>query len=145
MSTASPAIRDCSRRLVTFEAERDESSAVRADGAVRVCEILRLRLSKLVGVAGFHSILSRALAMAKTEVPSLDEVRVGTEGSLEGFDKIGRKVDAEAGVAIVSHLLGLLVTFIGEPLTIRLVRDAWPTASFAGMDIGSGRNHEPGR
>jgi hypothetical protein len=28
----------------------------------------------------------------------------------------------------VAQLLGLLVTFIGEPLTLRLVRDAWPDA-----------------
>ena len=36
---------------------------------------------------------------------------------------------AEAAVAITAHLLGLLVTFIGEPLTLRLVREAWPDAS----------------
>ncbi len=35
----------------------------------------------------------------------------------------------EAAVAITAHLLGLLVTFIGEPLTLRLVREAWPDAS----------------
>ena len=38
---------------------------------------------------------------------------------------------------IVAQLLGLLVTFIGEPLTLRLVRDAWPNASVAGLDTGS--------
>ncbi len=27
------------------------------------------------------------------------------------------------------HLLGLLVTFIGEPLTLALVREAWPDIS----------------
>ena len=37
----------------------------------------------------------------------------------------------------MAQLLGLLVTFIGEPLTLRLVRDAWPNASVAGMDAGS--------
>ncbi len=135
MSLASPTIRNCSRRLVALEAERDGSSDVRADGAVRVCEMLRLRLTKLIGAAGFRSLLSRALAMAKTEVSSLDAVRVGTDGSLEGFDG---KADAEAGVAVVSQLLGLLVIFVGEPLTIRLVRDAWPNTSVAGMDLGSG-------
>jgi hypothetical protein len=107
-----------------------------------VCEKLRLPLSKLVGVAGFRSLLSRALAIAKAEVPLLIAVQVRADGSLEGLDGPGHDQDAgaggQAGVVIVAQLLGLLVTFIGEPLTLRLVRDAWPNASMAGMGAGSG-------
>ena len=36
---------------------------------------------------------------------------------------------AEAVAAIMGHLLGLLVTFIGKPLTLRLVREGWPDLS----------------
>ncbi len=108
---------------------------------MRVCEKLRLPLSKLAGVAGFRSLLSRALALAKAEVPSLVAVHVGADGSLAGLDGPGHDQDAgaggRAGVVVVAQLLGLLVTFIGEPLTLRLVRDAWPNASVAGMDAGS--------
>lgn len=32
----------------------------------------------------------------------------------------------EAAVAITAHLLGLLVAFIGVPLTVRLLRESWP-------------------
>ena len=35
----------------------------------------------------------------------------------------------EEVVAIVAHVLGLLETFVGEPFTLRLVREAWPDAS----------------
>jgi hypothetical protein len=31
-------------------------------------------------------------------------------------------------VAVVAHLLGLLVLFIGDHMTGRLVRDVWPDA-----------------
>jgi hypothetical protein len=41
-----------------------------------------------------------------------------------------RDVAVDAAVAITAQLLGLLVTFIGEPLTVRLVREAWPDASW---------------
>jgi hypothetical protein len=41
-------------------------------------------------------------------------------------------------VIVVAQLLGLLVTFIGEPLTLGLVGDAWPDAPVAGIDAGSG-------
>jgi hypothetical protein len=35
----------------------------------------------------------------------------------------------------VAHLLELLVTFIGAPLTLSLVRDKWPDASMDGTDL----------
>jgi hypothetical protein len=53
MSTASPEIQDLARRLLAFEAARDNSSAARADVAVRVIAELRLRLIKFAGVDGF--------------------------------------------------------------------------------------------
>jgi hypothetical protein len=40
----------------------------------------------------------------------------------------------EAAVAIIAYLLELLVTFIGKPLTVRLVRDAWPAAELGPLD-----------
>lgn len=132
MSTAPPAIRDFARRLIAVEAARDEPPVVGAREAVRVCEKLRLPLARLAGVAGFRSLMSRALALAKAEVSSLAAVQVRADGSLEGLDDAGPDRDAgavgEGGVVVVAQLLGLLVTFIGEPLTLRLVRDAWPDA-----------------
>ena len=80
--------------------------------------------------------------MAKAEVPSLAAVQVRADGLLEGLDGAGHDQDAgaggEGGVVVVAQLLGLLVTFIGEPLTLRLVRDAWPEASVTGADVKSG-------
>jgi hypothetical protein len=141
MNMATPAIQDFARRLVAVEAARDSSSGARG-AAVRVCERLRLPLSKLAGVAGFHSLLSRAVALARAEVPSLAAVQVRADGSLEGLDDPGPDRDAGAdgqpGVAIVAQLVGLLVTFIGEPLTLSLVGDAWPGAILTGIGEGSG-------
>src|ERR1700674_4717090 len=110
MSTASPGTRDLARRLVALEAARDEPPVAGGSEAVRVCEKLRLPLQKLAGVAGFISLLSRALAMAKAELPSLEGVQVRPDGLLEGFDGTGRTQDAGAGVVVVAQLLGLLET-----------------------------------
>jgi hypothetical protein len=83
-------------------------------------------------VAGFRSLMARAMALATAEAPCLKSVQVRADGSLEGFDAARLRQEAvpggEAGVVVVAQLLGLLVTFIGEPLTLRLVRDAWPDA-----------------
>ncbi len=139
MSTASPEIQDLARRLLSFQAAHDNSSDAGVDVAVLVIEELRLRLVRLAGVDGFRSLLSRALTLAKAEVPSLKMVQVRADGSVEGFDGIEGSQEAgaagQAGIVLVAHLLELLVTFIGAPLTLRLVRDKWPDASMDGADL----------
>ncbi len=140
MSTTTPAIKDLARRLIAYEATRGPSDGA-VGAALRACETLRGSLAKFVGAAGFRSLLSRALAMAKSESPSLGPVRVGPDGSLDGLEGVEPNQDADAGAVVVSQLLGLLVTFIGEPLMLRLVHDAWPDASEAEMDrIGGGQS-----
>ena len=132
MSTASSTIRALAGRLIAIEAARADPRLAPAGATVRVCEKLRLPLSKLAGIAGFRSLLSRALAMATAEVSSLGAVKVGVDGSLvelagEGRERATALVE-DGCVAVVAQLLGLLVTFIGEPLTLCLVRDVWPDA-----------------
>jgi hypothetical protein len=130
------------RRLIALEAARGESPGAPAGAGVRVCDRLRVSLARLAGVAGFRSLMSRALALAKAEVPSLAAAEVRADGSLEGLDGTGCDPGAssggEAGVVVVAQLLGLLMTFVGEPLTLRLVRDAWPDAPIPDPDAESG-------
>ena len=100
--------------------------------AVLVSDKLRISLTRFAGVDGFASLQRRALALARAEMPSLQSVKVGADGRLEGFEQLA--VDAGTGAAaaaaaVTAHLLGLLVTFIGKPLTLTLVREAWPDVS----------------
>ena len=133
MVPASPEINELARRLLGFESPFDNSSADGVAATVQVIEELRARLVKLVGVHGFRSLLSRALALAKVKVPLLSKVQVGADGSLVGFDVVEQSHEEEEarqpGIVLVAHLLELLVTFIGAPLTLRLLRDKWPNAS----------------
>ena len=119
--TPSPDIERLARQLAALEAA---SEAVAEGGAAtRVCPRLQQSLVRLVGEGGLYSLMSRALTMAKAEVPSLDAVRIRPDGSFEGF---GHTEDGEARVIVVAHLLGLLQTFIGRSLMLQLLRDAWP-------------------
>ncbi len=129
MDTLSASMRDLARRLL---AANQVASGSQVDEAVVLIEKLRITLTKFAGPEGFTSLLRRALALASAEVPSLQNVKTGADGRLEGFEEIVADKGAggagdEAAVAIIAHLLGLLVTFIGEPLTLRLERAAWPT------------------
>ncbi|MEO6625102.1 MAG: hypothetical protein ABIN37_09765 [Burkholderiaceae bacterium] len=130
MTTILPAIQDLTRRILADEAARAKAADPQVDLAVKVCAKLQVPLSRFTGPAGFLSLLTRALVLAKVEVPSLSVVQVRPDGSLVGFDEIKLDRDAEAlekgRVVLVAHLLGLLATFIGESLTRRLVCDAWP-------------------
>jgi hypothetical protein len=128
MESTTPAIRELAQRLMALETPRAARPAKSGSDAARVCEKLRVPLAKLAGKAGYHSLITRAVAIAKADVPALGPLEVRLDGSLEGFEEIGEN-DAEAGAAVLVHLLDLLVTFIGDSLTLGLVRDVWPDAS----------------
>lgn len=129
MNTPSASIRDWAQRLLAVEAASQSASAAHAHEAVRVGEKLRISLTRFAGADGFNSLLRRALTLAQAEVPALQTVKVAADGRLEGFEEIvadAGNAGSEAATAIIAHLLGLLVTFVGEPLTLRLAREAWP-------------------
>jgi hypothetical protein len=115
--------------LLTLEAISESAGIdARAHEAERVCEKLRIPLTRFAGAEGFASLLRRALALARAEVP-LDRVKIRPDGSIEGLEELARNDGTEAAAALTAHLLGLLVTFVGQSLTLRLVREAWPDAS----------------
>ena len=133
MDTLSPSMCDLARRLLALEAVSPTVTDEHAHEAVRVCEKLRVSLTRFAGADGFTALLRRALALARADDPSLQTVKVTADGRLEGLDQFAAdktNVDSEAAIAIITHLLGLLATFIGEPLTLRLAREVWPEASF---------------
>ena len=101
-----------------------ESAATLANGK------LRLHLCAMVGVAGYQGLLSRALTLARAEVPGLGAVRVTTDGFLQGLSELEPHIDQdhtpEGGVILLAQLLGLFISFIGEALTLHLVQDIAP-------------------
>ena len=113
--------------------EEGEGEAVAGTAAFRVCEKLRHLLSPLLGVLGFRALLARSLIVATAEAPELRVVTIRADGSLEGLahvePPIGEGRFPRGEVVLIAELLGLLVTFIGEALMLRLVQGAWPEAT----------------
>ena len=128
--------RDLAERLLAYENAAGKTSEPTEFAAFRVCEGLRQPVITLAGVAGFRSLLSRALTLARAEAPILSAVQVAADGSLQVLDTLRPEVDAdharEAGIILITQLIGLLLTFIGEGVTLRLVQDEWPEAAFNG-------------
>jgi hypothetical protein len=127
-STLSPKTRNLAQWLLDHEAAASRPSDAEANmpAAFHVSEKLRPPLSTLAGATGFRALLVRALTLAKAQLPNLNAVQVKPDGSLEGLNGLRNEEAAEAGVTLIAQLLGLLGTFIGENLMLRLVRDLWP-------------------
>jgi two-component sensor histidine kinase len=117
-------MRDFAERLIAYETKGNKSSETKTAAFLLVGEKMRLHLTAFMGNVGFRARLSRALALANAEVPWLHAVHVKADGSFGGLDELGAQVEpekiAEGGVVLFAQLLGLLVTFIGGSLTLRL-------------------------
>ena len=55
---------------------------------------------------------------------------------MQGLDELEPQIDKEqvreGGAILIAQLIGLLLIFIGEGLTLRMVQDVWPEAAFDG-------------
>ena len=143
-------MRDLAQRLLAYEAFADETSEPAESATLRVYEKLRKGLGEFAGAAGFQSLASRALALARTEAPSLGAVRVSADGALQGLGEIEHRLDidkvragefpaGEGGIILIARLLGLLLLFLGEALTMSLLRVTWPGSTFDDCSSENGR------
>ena len=138
-------MRAIAKRLVVLEALGNNASKTKVPTPFGgVIEKLRRPLVALTGSAGVGALLSRALALAGAEVRWLRAVHVKPDGSLEcpaEMAHLDKEETAKGEVVLIAYLLALLVSFIGESLTLGLLQEVWPTARFD--DLGSGKEtHE---
>lgn len=87
-------------------------------------------LVPLIGQVGLDAVTSRALHLAEREYP---RVKAGGTDQTGAFAEVSVwLMQQDAGVAMdaaatmLSMVGRLLMTFIGEPLTMRLLRKGWP-------------------
>ena len=131
-TVTAPILREFAQRLVDFEATEGHPPTDRVSAFLSVSEKLRRVLSAIAGVAGFQSLIARALTLAKAEaeVPWLKAARLDEEGvlALDVDPQLDSEGAAQGGVVVIAHLLGLLVDFIGKDLTLSLVHEVWSQA-----------------
>lgn len=134
-------MRNFAGRLVACEAGKGDASEATPPAVIRIGEKLRSHLAVIIGRAGFGAIMARAVALAVPEVPWLRGLQVKADGFLEGADElkaVSPEEMAQGSLVLVAQLLGLLVAFIGEDLTLRIVHGAWPKISITELDFGEG-------
>jgi hypothetical protein len=82
------------------------------------------------------------LALARSEVSWLNAVQISADGALELGGSVATELNKDeimkGDVALVSQILGLLASLIGEDLTLHLVRDVWRDAPAEYENAGMG-------
>jgi hypothetical protein len=145
-----PKMRDLAWCLLTYEGMSAKSSESMESATLCVYEKLRQSLSAFAGAAAFESLAFRALTQAKSEAPSLWAVQIAVDGSLQGLGEFEPQIDigrdlageypaGEGGTILIARLLGLLLIFLGEALTLSLLRLAWPGAALDNCNSENGR------
>jgi len=133
-------------RLIRCETLGNRSPAAATLAAFRVCEKLHAHMATMMGNTGFRALLGHALALATVEIPWLGSVRMKIDGAFAGLEELQAQIDADelhkGGMVLLAQLLGLLVAFIGERLTLRLVSEVWPKLSLHEPAFNIGKLHE---
>src|SRR5450432_4233527 len=129
MSKSSATQVEKARRLLASEGAPWSSSEECAAATWRVYEKLNARLAPLLGSAGVQALFVRSTKLAQAEFVSLSEV-----ATPEGMKKLGTRLQAlapadatEVAATLFGTFLDLMTTFIGERLTVLVLRSAWPT------------------
>ncbi len=143
MHRVTPRMRELSKRILDHTSgQRAASNTSAAPASLAVSE-LRLPLANLMGGAGYRALLLRSLTLGGLEVPWLHTVSVNPDGTPQGMDELRAQVGAAAfakgNVALTAIMLTLLVAFVGQTLTLHLIRDVWPGLSLTDADIGEKR------
>jgi hypothetical protein len=125
------------RRMLAREAGTGADSRAIAAAAHRLSERFAEQLTPLIGAAGVAAICARSLHLTQRNVRGLAPVRASAQGDAP-FALLQRLLEqqepaaaTEAAVVLLATVSELLTSFIGEGLTTRLLREAWPD-DFAG-------------
>lgn len=134
MEKPSQTIRELASRLIAAEASAGTGRDFHV--AALVCSKLQLSLTRFAGADAFSALMRRSLALSRAEIPALKDVKVGPEGCVEGLDLVTADGGIESGTTITANFLWLLVTFVGEPGAMRLVKDVWPDLQLSELSKG---------
>jgi hypothetical protein len=128
------AVRRLARKVLAARTGSARGDEVLAAATRRAYDDLAQVCSPLIGQVGFDALTARALHLAQREYSWLVDAGEPERANeafvpvLAGLARQDPPVATEGAAAVFAMLVGLLVTFIGEPLTASLMRKAWPEA-----------------
>ena len=134
MSFTNTALRELALNVIAQYAGPGAGPKALAAAAGRIYEDLDRVAAPLIGHLGVDALIGRALHLAGAEYPCLVTTRERDHDDrpfaqvLVCLEQQDAAVATAAAGAFFATFTGLLGTFIGEGLTSRLLRRAWPDA-----------------
>jgi len=142
------ALRQLALKVLAQHAGPAAGAEALAIAARRAYDDLARVSAPLIGQVGVEALTGRAVHLAQREYPWLVDTREGTPARTERtpgtpppehaegpfapvktcLERQDPAVAVECVGAVLATFTGLLVMFIGEPLTAGLLRKAWPAA-----------------
>jgi len=131
MTTATPSQHAVAQWLLTAEGVDAERRLAAPAAAERVFGKLSQRLAQLITLVGSDALLARAVHLSRAAFPFLGEAQI-TRSDDSSVLSLPESADRENSQlvdgleAVLATLVALLVSFIGEDLTARILREVWP-------------------
>jgi len=129
MTGPSTAQVDRARRLLSVEGDSGASPAACAVAAGRVYDKLSAQLVPLLGLAGVEALFARSAKLAGAGHPCIAALADGIDSSTRlsaCLQTLDPAAASETAALLFGTLLELIVTFIGDRLTVQALRGAWP-------------------
>ena len=129
-----PALRQLALKALAQRAGSVSGAGALAAAAQRAYDDLALVSTPLIGQVGVDALTGRTLYLAQRKYPWLVHTREPDQWTgpfaqiVFCLERQDPALATEAAGAVLTTFTGLLVAFIGEPLTTRLLRKAWPDA-----------------
>ena len=129
-----PALRQLALKALAQRAGAAAGAAALAAAAQRAYDDLAQVAAPLIGQVGVDALTGRTLYLAQRKYPWLVHTREPEQWKgpfaqiVFCLERQDPAVATEAAGAVLTILTGLLISFIGQPLTERLLRQAWPDA-----------------
>jgi hypothetical protein len=121
------------KRLLAMEATAGGDVEEHAASAGRVYDKLAAQLSPLLGAAGVQALFVRSANLARGQLAVLDGLVPAIEDATEGATRLRACLQAlepaaaaEVAAILFGTFLDLVITFIGDRLTVQVLRGAWP-------------------
>lgn len=135
--------RDLARRLLDHERGGRDTPVELAPAMEGAFRRLHEHMHNLIGQAGFQALLARAAHLTRTEAPWIESITIQVEpvltltGLAERVESQGAAEVTEGLKLLLANLIGLLCTFIGDSLTLLLIRRIWPEVALETPGSGS--------
>jgi hypothetical protein len=143
MKKPDPALQELARRVMKARLSGSPASGTAVAEAMQgSCGELYRVLETAMGIGGLQALIDRAIQITSRDYPWMADVDAGTaDCAMSGLTEAAAHLDArtalQGSAALLANILALLISFIGEDLTLRFVRHAWPKVSFSKLSEGS--------